>query len=146
MKKTIIAVCSALLAVGTLGMAPASAAPLQTSGAEFTNAQFSLSFGQNNRDRDGRNGRFERRGSNYYYNGHRGQRERRNGWRQYNGYWFPQSAFSFSITVNPDRGRVSSSARHRDWCEDNYISYRASDNTFKPYSGPRRECVSPYLR
>ncbi|HEV7434516.1 MAG TPA: BA14K family protein, partial [Pseudorhizobium sp.] len=25
-----------------------------------------------------------------------------------------------------------------------YRSYRASDNTFQPYNGPRRSCRSPY--
>ncbi|MGV3652562.1 MAG: BA14K family protein, partial [Devosia sp.] len=27
---------------------------------------------------------------------------------------------------------------------DRYRSYRASDNTFQPYNGPRQQCVSPY--
>jgi hypothetical protein len=28
-----------------------------------------------------------------YYNGYRGDRHRHHGWREYNGYWFPPSAF-----------------------------------------------------
>nr|WP_265518205.1 BA14K family protein [Nitratireductor luteus] len=32
------------------------------------------------------------------------------------------------------------------WCRDRYRSYRASDNTFQPYKGPRRICRSPYGR
>lgn len=34
--------------------------------------------------------------------------------------------------------------RHVDWCYDRYRSYRASDNTYQPYQGRRRQCHSPY--
>jgi len=33
---------------------------------------------------------------------------------------------------------------HTSWCYARYRSYRAYDNTFQPYYGPRRICVSPY--
>jgi hypothetical protein len=33
---------------------------------------------------------------------------------------------------------------HEQWCYARYRSYRAWDNTFQPYSGPRRQCNSPY--
>ena len=33
---------------------------------------------------------------------------------------------------------------HLQWCYRRYRSYRASDNTFQPYHGPRRKCISPY--
>ena len=29
---------------------------------------------------------------------------------------------------------------------DRYRSYRASDNTFQPNNGPRKQCLSPYSR
>ncbi|MGO4355456.1 BA14K family protein [Rhizobium sp. RAF36] len=32
---------------------------------------------------------------------------------------------------------------HTRWCADRYRSYRASDNTFQPYNGPRQQCVGP---
>ncbi len=32
---------------------------------------------------------------------------------------------------------------HTRWCFARYRSYRAYDNTFQPYYGPRRACVSP---
>ena len=32
---------------------------------------------------------------------------------------------------------------HTRWCYAHYRSYRASDNTYQPYNGPRRQCVSP---
>ncbi|MFD2258907.1 BA14K family protein [Chelativorans composti] len=31
------------------------------------------------------------------------------------------------------------------WCAQRYRSYRAYDNTFQPYNGPRRPCRSPYF-
>jgi hypothetical protein len=40
--------------------------------------------------------------------------------------------------------RVSS--RHVAWCSARYRSYRAYDNTFQPYNGPRQQCRSPYWR
>ncbi|OWW00109.1 hypothetical protein ATY81_25270 [Rhizobium sp. R72] len=33
---------------------------------------------------------------------------------------------------------------HARWCYARYRSYRAFDNTFQPYYGPRRQCVGPY--
>lgn len=33
---------------------------------------------------------------------------------------------------------------HVRWCFARYRSYRAYDNTFQPYHGPRQACVSPY--
>ncbi|MEI9414120.1 BA14K family protein [Mesorhizobium sp. Cs1321R2N1] len=39
-------------------------------------------------------------------------------------------------------GRLSSA--HVRWCYNRYRSYRAYDNTFQPYNGPRQQCWSPY--
>lgn len=153
MNKTISSICAAVALAVTFTAMPASAASIQYGGAQLQNAQFSFGFstGDTRRDRDGR---FERRGNSYYYNGHRGYRDRRAGFRFYNGFWFPNSAFSFGFTVDGnrdrdwDRGdrRSRMSQRHIDWCYDRYRSYRASDNTFQPYRGGRQECVSPYSR
>ena len=33
---------------------------------------------------------------------------------------------------------------HQAWCADRYRSYRSSDNSYKPYDGPRQQCLSPY--
>ena len=33
---------------------------------------------------------------------------------------------------------------HVGWCYRRYRSYRDYDNTFQPYHGRRRQCVSPY--
>lgn len=40
--------------------------------------------------------------------------------------------------------RARRGSAHVNWCYDRYRSYRASDNTFQPYHGSRRQCWSPY--
>jgi len=156
MKKIMAGACAALMAITSFGAvsAPAMAQPLQvTSDAQFITVQ--NRDWRRDRDRDGRRG-FERRGGYGYYNGHRGYRERRPGWRQHNGYWFPPAAFIAGAIIggaisnqnnnNSNSGPVRITREHLRWCESQYRSYRASDNTFQPYNGPRQQCVSPYMR
>ncbi|MER9186951.1 BA14K family protein [Mesorhizobium australicum] len=95
-----------------------------------------------------RNRSFSRNGD-MYWNGHRGYREYRRGYRRHGDYWFPLAAFATGalITgaiVNYENNRVYEGNSHVQWCYDHYRSYRASDNTFQPNNGPRRECRSPY--
>ncbi|WP_417689892.1 BA14K family protein [Roseibium sp.] len=80
-----------------------------------------------------------------YYSGHRGFPYRRPGWRHYNGWWFPPQAFGPAYRPGYPVARHLSRA-HYDWCFRKYRSYRARDNTFQPYHGPRRACRSPYWR
>ena len=94
---------------------------------------------------------FYRKHNRHYYNGHRGFRHQRGGYRYYNGYWFPPAAFSFGIIIGgPHYGRSYgvrpgyTNRQHLRWCDRKYRSYRARDNTFQPYHGPRRACRSPY--
>lgn len=43
-------------------------------------------------------------------------------------------------------GRVAALyAAHVDWCFGRYRSYDRADNTYRPFSGGRQLCVSPYL-
>jgi BA14K-like protein len=91
--------------------------------------------------------RFERQGNRVFLNGNRGYRQHRRGFREYNGFWFPATAFLGAIII----GEVLNGPRvirrggsHVGWCSDRYRSYRASSNTYKPYNGPRRICYSPY--
>ena len=46
------------------------------------------------------------------------------------------------IASQPQAGPVGNS--HVDWCYSRYRSYRAYDNTYQPYYGPRRQCYSPH--
>ncbi|MES5097274.1 BA14K family protein [Agrobacterium sp. BA1120] len=92
------------------------------------------------RDRD-----FRRPSREGYYNGHRGYREYRRGYRQHNGFWFPLAAFATGAIIGgaASQARPSYGSSHQQWCASRYRSYRASDNTFQPNNGPRRQCVSP---
>ena len=39
---------------------------------------------------------------------------------------------------------VTLSDEHVNWCANRYRSYRREDNSYTPYSGGSRECVSPF--
>ncbi|EYR80171.1 MULTISPECIES: BA14K family protein [unclassified Shinella] len=89
------------------------------------------------------------RGDRYgWYRGHRGYRYQRPGYRYYDGYWFPLAAFGIGTIIGGaianDRTYVGGGGSHVNWCANRYRSYRAYDNTFQPYNGPRRQCISPY--
>jgi len=99
-----------------------------------------------NRDRHvGWRDRGDRRG---WYGGHRGYRYHRRGYRYHDGYWFPLAAFGAGAIIGGaianDRGYVGGGSSHVNWCANRYRSYRAYDNTFQPYNGPRQQCISPY--
>nr|WP_244670028.1 BA14K family protein [Kaistia sp. 32K] len=86
-----------------------------------------------------------------YWNGYSGYRYERPGYRYYNGWWYPLAAFGVGAAVGSAiaqppayYGGGSYASAHYQWCENRYRSYRASDNTFQPNNGPRRQCVSPY--
>lgn len=88
------------------------------------------------------------RGNNFYWHGRRGYRNFRPGYRYYNGWWFPSAAFVGGAIVGgalaaPNTYYMSGNT-HAQWCYNRYRSYRASDNTFQPYNGPRQQCVSPF--
>jgi hypothetical protein len=88
---------------------------------------------------------FSRHGGYGWYNGHRGYRHYRHGYREYNGWWFPATAFlGAAIIGNAIANQPRGGSAHVQWCYNRYRSYRASDNTYQPYHGPRRQCISPY--
>lgn len=100
--------------------------------------------------RDRHHERIVRRGQHHYWRGHRGSRNYRPGYRRHGDWWFPAAAFLGGaiignvIASQPRAAPSGSSSAHVDWCYNRYRSYRASDNTFQPYNGPRRPCNSPY--
>ena len=102
---------------------------------------------------------FRRDGNYAWYNGHRGYRNHRHGYRNYNGFWFPAGAFVAGAIIGgalADDGYYGGGygpryyldgnpgGSHVQWCYNRYRSYRAYDNTFQPYHGPRQQCYSPY--
>jgi len=40
---------------------------------------------------------------------------------------------------------VGNANAHLSWCYAKYKSYRDWDNSWQPYHGPRKPCISPYL-
>jgi hypothetical protein len=135
MKRSLMAIC-----------AVAIAAPLAFAATPAPAQGFSLELGP-----DGPRLGLYTEGPRVYYNGYRGYRERRPGYRNRGGYWFPHEAFvdrrHTGSVYDYDRRREyrrNYGRAHVEWCYDRYRSYRASDNTFQPYSGPREQCYSPY--
>ena len=146
MRRISTSLCTAVaFSFALAGMAPAMAAPVLASKAPAASAD--VVQVQHRRQRhDDRRDRFERRGNQAYYNGHRGYRDRRPGYRQHNGWWFPPAAFIAGAIVGgaAQQQAPRMSNAHVRWCHERWRSYRASDNSYQPYNGPRRACVSPY--
>jgi hypothetical protein len=105
-----------------------------------------------NRDRDFSRRDVRRsfsRNDGMYWRGHRGYRHYRRGYRRHGDYWFPLAAFATGALItgaiiNNQGRRVYRGDSHTEWCYNRYRSYRAYDNTYQPYNGPRRQCNSPY--
>lgn len=93
-----------------------------------------------------------RRNGPGFYRGYRGYRGPRAGYRYYNGWWFPAGAFIAGAVIGSAlaeppiryKPRNYGGNAHVEWCYNRYKSYRAYDNTFQPYNGPRQQCYSPY--
>lgn len=153
MKRILSGISAALLSV-TMA-APVAAAPLNLQKAPVASDLLVQVQGRDRRfgkrykyggHRGYRDGGWAYRGGNPYYRGYRGYRTYRPGYREFDGAWFPAAAFLAGAlitgAINSGDGRMSSA--HVRWCNDRYRSYRASDDTFQPYEGPRRRCNSPY--
>jgi hypothetical protein len=153
--KLLSTICALAAGLGTAvsGTTAASAAPLYIPGIEASATDVTP---VNHRG-------VYRSGAYIQLNGHRGYRHRRHGYRYHDGFWFPPAAFALgaiiggAIAAAPPpyygppvyrgpvyRGRVYGGSAHTNWCYNRYRSYRAWDNTFQPYHGPRRQCWSPY--
>jgi hypothetical protein len=59
----------------------------------------------------------------------------------YGPYYGPRVIYRPRVVY---RSSVRMSDAHVRWCYNRYRSYRAYDNTFQPYNGPREQCYSPY--
>jgi hypothetical protein len=63
----------------------------------------------------------------------------------YGGYYNNYGGYYDEPIYRPRAYRVyRGGSAHVQWCYDRYRSYRAWDNTFQPYNGPRQQCYSPY--
>ncbi|MBS9478524.1 BA14K family protein [Ancylobacter sp. VKM B-3255] len=149
--KKISMVIAAAATLFSVGMAPAMAAPWNEdglSGWRSTSQMVRNSRGNQAYERGnyGRDRGYYNRGGRHYYNGQRGYNYYRPGYREYNGWWFPGAAFAAGALIGgavASQPSYSGGGGHVAWCSQQYRSYRASDNTFQPYNGPRQQCVSP---
>ncbi|PTM97235.1 BA14K family protein [Mycoplana dimorpha] len=153
MKKIVRGLMAATLTAATLttGMLPAAeASAMPRAGVTAPSNIENVDYRDGRRHYRGRDRHSHGRG---YYRGYRGSLHYRDGYRRYSdGYWYPLAAFTAGAIIGgaiaaPPPPRYSNSAvnpRHFDWCAARYRSYRAFDNTFQPYSGPRQQCLSPY--
>jgi hypothetical protein len=85
------------------------------------------------------------RNGHHYWRGHRGSSHWRHGYRRHGNFWFPLAAFAtgaiISGAIANDRPPVYRGGSHVQRCYARYRSYRAYDNTYQPYNGPRRQCT-----
>lgn len=89
-------------------------------------------------------GRGRYHGGRYY--GHRGGYYRHGYYNNGGSFVGPAVGFIAGAIVGnaiANGGRHNGSA-HVRWCYDHYRSYRASDDTYQPYHGPRRYCRGSY--
>jgi hypothetical protein len=91
-----------------------------------------------------------------YRGGNRYRRHYRRGW--YDNDWYGGSGIYLNFGLPaynyydpyyapryaPRRVYRGGGSAHVQWCYNRYRSYRAYDNTFQPYNGPRQQCWSPY--
>ena len=143
------------LAVGLLPAIPSVAAPMMPRIDSVANVEtVQYRDGWRKRDRSYRPN-YQRDNNYRYWNGHRGERYNRPGYRRHSdGMWYPLAAFGMGAIIGgiianqPQPAPVYRERRggdaHVQWCYGKYRSYRAWDNTYQPYNGPRQQCYSPY--
>ncbi|MGW9230783.1 BA14K family protein [Pseudorhizobium sp. NPDC055634] len=85
---------------------------------------------------------WRRHGPRYY--GHRHHRHRGSNAGAIIGGLAAGAIIGGALASQPRRYYRGGNDAHVQWCYARYRSYRAYDNTFQPYNGPRRQCYSPY--
>ena len=158
-KKMMVGLVSASFLIGAI--VPVSAAPVMLTAPAAGPAigDQNVQLVRSDRRRGGARRGWHRRSHRPapgYWKGHRGYRHYRRGYRRHSdGWWYPLAAFGAGAIIGgaiaaPPPPRVYRAPAYRysnahiQWCYNRYRSYRASDNTFQPYNGPRRQCYSPY--
>jgi hypothetical protein len=139
---SIARVSAMALAMSGVLAVPVSAAPLRVGGPLVTSNVVKAQVQY--RGHETFNEGLRRRHGRYYYRGHRVYRHRRPGYRRYGDWWVPPALFGLFVGGAILNQQRSMSRAHIRWCYRHYRSYREWDNTFQPYHGPRRQCVSPY--
>lgn len=130
------------------GTTAAASAPAAARAAVSADAQQPVAEQAQYRER-GRHFRRDRdwRGRDWRHNRRHWDRD----WRYERRHYRPRSGIYFHFGTPgpryapPPRRAYGLPRGHVNWCHARYRSYRAWDNTFQPYHGPRRQCVSPYV-
>ncbi|VEJ44576.1 BA14K family protein [Bartonella vinsonii] len=92
-------------------------------------------------------GRRELNGFKGYHNYRRGYRKYRDNW------WYPEAAFVVLPHLNTKHTLLKgiSDAKklpqeHIESCRARYRSYNKNDNSYQPFYGPRKQCLSRFLK
>ena len=155
MRKIKTSICTGVIAIAlaATSITPAIAGPSPVSlpSVGATDVQPVQYRSYERHDRSGwhdRRDRLDRR-DRREWRGHRGFRDRRAGYRRHSdGYWYPLAAFGAAAIIGNAIANgtkttrvVTVRDRAAEWCAAKYRSYRAYDNTYQPYNGPRRQCT-----
>jgi len=121
---------ASLIGVAVLATAPLSANAMAVKPASITSGQTTDVVNiQSRRFRRGgrsfRGGRGFRRGFGFRNRGFR---------RNRGGIFFGHTIYSRGF-----------STAHYNWCHKRYRSYHARTNTFQPFKGRRKQCLSPFI-
>lgn len=160
MKKLTIAAVALLTAL--TGVAPANAFPIvgqQKIEAGAPNDVQQVQYWRHRNQRGGNWGGFSSQEDRAFYGRHNNwdrnrNWDRRRDWRGDRHYRRHHGSNAGAIIGGLAAGAIiggvlaqprtvyRGSNSHTSWCYSRYRSYRASDNTYQPYNGPRRQCVS----
>jgi hypothetical protein len=154
MKKLAIIIVSAITALS--GVAPAQAFPsMGVSRVETSQPVEKVQY-RGDMWRNGGHG-YRERHRRYYRDGYRGRHYSRYDRRYRHHHGSNAGAIIGGLAAGaiiggalaqpryaPPPRRYVSGSSHTQWCYNRYRSYRAYDNTFQPYNGPRTQCYSPY--
>lgn len=95
------------------------------------------------------------------WNGFKGYRHHRSGYKKHtDGWWYPEAAFQPGVHVDSSNTIQKKTTQkqkkeedkpwfmkmHIDYCAAKYKSYTSSDNTYQPYEGGRKQCLSRYYK
>jgi hypothetical protein len=153
MRKIFTALCASALSAtfAITSIAPVAAAPVFTPRAPAMSSDIIPVEWNGGHRRTPREWRYHGR-RHGHWRGHRGWRGDYRHHRRHRG-WHNGAGLATGLITGAIIGGALSNGRtvyrgggnsHVQWCYDRYRSYRASDNTFQPYNGPRQQCYSPY--
>lgn len=93
------------------------------------------------------------------WNGFKGYRHHRTGYKKHtDGWWYPEAAFQPGVHADNSNAKPKKTTQkqkkedekpwliktHIDYCVAKYKSYTSSDNSYQPYEGARKQCISRY--